>query len=131
MKSGKPETVNEYGELLNLLPPERQGEVLLAFDSENKSGIRAALKAERWEAVTRYLDLVDTLAPGLPPKDIAALRRELANSRESLTLKAGSDFRKFQETYQRYGEVSCTLDALIGLAAASSMASTSRRTSSP
>lgn len=116
MDYGCAKSVKEFGEMLKLVPPDRQCELLLAFDDRNVSGLHRALGRKHWDAVMQYLDIVNTLAPGMPADDVAALRKELAECRSSLVLMGMPNASKFQETFRKFEVVSRALDALAGQA---------------
>jgi ankyrin repeat protein len=77
MNGGHGAAVKEYGELLELLPPDKQCELLLARNWDKKSAPQTALENHHFDTAMQYLDIVEKFAPGFSPDDLASLLAEL------------------------------------------------------
>jgi hypothetical protein len=113
MNGGHGAAVKEFGGLLELLPPDKQCELLLTRNWEKKNALQIALKNHHFDATMQYLDIVDKLAPGFSPDDLASLLAELKRCLSSCTFPSNPLLLKqYAEMGKKFSDVSNVLETL-------------------
>jgi hypothetical protein len=112
MNGGHGAAVKEYGELLDLLLPDKQCELLLARNWEKKRAPQMALENHHFDAVMQYLDIVEKFAPGFSPDDLVSLLAELKHCLSGCTFPSNPLLvKQYAEMEEKFSDVSNVLEA--------------------